>query len=294
MCGALSSRKNARILNNWKIEVENDFNFHVQRPFRPIEEWTMEYSLHQQLKELYGTEDAEFEVKLGRYRIDAVLDGLLIEVQQSSLSAIGDKIQKLCEDHKVLVVKPLVARKTIVKLDQKDGTVVSRRKSPKKGTGFTLFEELVYFTRAFPHPNLTLETPLIEMEEIRYPGNGRRRRRRKNSFQIQDMNLLKIVDTLSYQKADDLWQLIPSGMSKVFDTAVLAKHLDVSKWDAQRIAYCLRETGAVKTVGKNGNAILYERSSKRRKPSKTRKKVVVKKGDVERLAAKSVRRKKAS
>ena len=132
------------------------------------------------------------------------------------------------------------------------------------------------------------------MEEIRYPGNGRRRRRRKNSFQIQDMNLLKIVDTLSYQKADDLWQLIPSGMSKVFDTAVLAKHLDVSKWDAQRIAYCLRETGAVKTVGKNGNAILYERSSKRRKPSKTRKKVVVKKGDVERLAAKSVRRKKAS
>ena len=42
-----------------------------------------------------------------------------------------------------------------------------------------LFEELVHFTRVFPHPRLTLEVVLVEIEEWRYPGHGRRRRWRR-------------------------------------------------------------------------------------------------------------------
>jgi len=53
---------------------------------------------------------------------------------------------------------------------------VSRRWSPKRGAAVDIFDDLVHFTRAFPHKRLTLEVPLVEVEELRYPGHGRRRR----------------------------------------------------------------------------------------------------------------------
>jgi len=64
----------------------------------------------------------------------------------------------------------------LVKLAEKGGEVLGRRLSPKRGQIVDLFDELVHFTRAFPHRRLTLEVPLVEVEERRYPGHGRRRR----------------------------------------------------------------------------------------------------------------------
>ena len=57
---------------------------------------------------------AQCEVRLAGYRIDAVVDGELIEVQHGSLAAIRDKVHRLLEEHRVRVVKPIVARKMLV------------------------------------------------------------------------------------------------------------------------------------------------------------------------------------
>jgi hypothetical protein len=43
-----------------------------------------------------------------------------------------------------------------------------------------------------------------------------------------------------------------------FDTAQLANALNVQRWVAQRITYCLRHMGAANQVDKRGNAWLYE------------------------------------
>ena len=51
----------------------------------------METTLHQQLKRRYAQDDDSTEVVLGKYRIDAIRDDELIEVQCASLSAIRDK-----------------------------------------------------------------------------------------------------------------------------------------------------------------------------------------------------------
>ncbi len=138
----------------------------------------METSLHRQLKDHYAESGAEQEVKLGPYRIDVVNSDVLVEIQHGSLASIRDKVARLLKQHRVLVVKPIVARKRIVRLQNAGGRVVSRRWSPKRGKPLDLFDELVYFTRVFPHANLTLEVPLVEVEERRFPGHGRRRWRR--------------------------------------------------------------------------------------------------------------------
>lgn len=225
----------------------------------------METTLHQQLKSLYAGEEGETEVKLGRYRIDAVKDGLLIEIQHGGLSAIRDKIRTLTKRYDVLVVKPIVARKRIVKHKSEGGPVVSSRWSPKRGGVLDLFHDLVHFTRAFPHKRLTLEAPLVEVEEHRYPGHGRRRRWRKNDFVVEDQHLVRVVQTHRFRTKADLLRLLPASLPTPFDTGDLAAGLEVDRWVAQRIAYALREMNALKQVGKRGNTLLYQCVGRRRR-----------------------------
>jgi hypothetical protein len=218
----------------------------------------METTLHRQLKERYTTPGARVEQKLGKYRIDVVQPGRLVEIQVASLSAIRHKIATLLKKHDVLVVKPIVVRKHLVKLRRAGGKQLERRLSPKRRTLLDIFDELVHFTRVFPHRRLTLEVPLIEIEEWRYPGHGRRRRWRDNDHQVEDQRLLNVVSVHEFRAAGDLCRLLPPALPRPFHTGHLAEGLGVERWIAQRMAYCLRETGAVQSVGKLRGAWLYE------------------------------------
>ena len=233
----------------------------------------METTLHRQLKEKFREPGSEIEVKLGRYRIDVVNGQRLMEIQRSGLSSIRDKIGKLLKDgYTVDVVKPLVSRKRLIKLNRKDGKEVDRRWSPLRGTILDLFDELIYFTRVFPHPNLTLITPLIQIEEIRYPGHGKRRRRRAGDFVVGDRMILEMEDAHTFRTVHDLHLLLPSDLPKVFDTQQLANGLGVPRHQAQRIAYVMRKTGAAIETGKQGNSILCRLATKTESRQALRKK----------------------
>lgn len=217
----------------------------------------METTLHRQLKEEFREPGSQVEVKLGRYRIDVVNGDRLVEIQRSGLAAIRDKINRLlAEGYQVDVVKPLVTRKRLIKLNRKNGREVDRRWSPKQANILNVFDELIYFTRVFPHPHLTLITPMIEIEEIRFPGSGRRRRRRKGDFVVKDRRILELGEAPFFRTVHDLHQLLPPNLPREFDTGELANGLDVPRHQAQRIAYVMRKTGAAIEVGKRGNAIV--------------------------------------
>lgn len=218
----------------------------------------METSLHRSLKQIYAGKRAATEVRLGGYRIDAVVGKRLIEVQHGSLSSISRKVLALVQSHRVLVVKPIVMRKFLIKQPYCGAGAGERRLSPKQGSLLDLFEELVYFTRVFPHQKLALETPLVEIEEWRYPGHGRRRRWRKNDFMVEDQKLIAIQGCMTFKTAADLWTLLGDVRPNQFDTQQLAESLGVRRHVAQRIAYCLDRMGAAKQIGKRGNARLYE------------------------------------
>ena len=217
----------------------------------------METSLHRQLKAHYAQQDGDVEVTLGDYRIDVVRDERLIEIQHGSLAAIRDKIARLVKKHQVTVVKPIIQRKRLIRQDAKGGDVVSRRLSPKRGTTWDLFHELMYFTRVFPHPKLRLEVPMVEVEEWRFPGHGKRRRRRQNDHQVEDQKLLAVNETLHLRTRSDLRSLVPKELPDPFHTGDLAEAAQIPRWVAQRVAYCFRKTGTAKQVGKKGNAHLY-------------------------------------
>jgi len=217
----------------------------------------METSLHHELKLLYADSPEDVEVRLGSFRIDAMAGKELIEIQHGGLSTIRDKVQRLLKAHRVRVVKPIVFRKTLVKRKSRRGKVIERRLSPKRGRLIDLFDDLVHFTRVFPHPRLTLEVILVEVEEWRFPGHGRRRRWRQRDFQIEDQKLVRIESQHVFRRAKDLAKIVPANVPMPFDTRDLAQSLEIKRWEAQKLAYCLRHTGAADQVGKRGNALLY-------------------------------------
>ena len=116
---------------------------------------------------------------------------------------------------------------------------------------------MIYFTRVFPHRNLVLEVPLINIEEWSYPTpkTKKRRRRPPKKYTVEDQKLVDVVETLEFKNARDLLKLIPGKLPATFDTADLATALDQPRGVAQKVAYCLRHMKAITETGKKGNAI---------------------------------------
>ena len=63
--------------------------------------------------------------------------------------------------------------------------------------------------------------------------------------------------------ARDLWNLVPPECEgrEPFTTHALAQTLNRPLAFAQRVAYCLRLTGAAQVVGKQGNRLIYIRET---------------------------------
>jgi hypothetical protein len=215
----------------------------------------METTLHRQLKAVYCDDPDGREVVVDGYRIDAIVGGELIEVQQAGLAAIRDKVRDLLASHRVRVVKPLPARKVLIRRKRRGGRVQSTRVSPKHATQYDLFDELVHFVTVFPHPRLTVEVLLTEQEEHRV--NARKRRWRDKGYRVEDRQLVAITDRLSLRTLADLKGLLPADLPQPFSTADIAQQAGIPRWLAQKAAYCLRKTGAVRLDGKSGNTLLY-------------------------------------
>ena len=129
---------------------------------------------------------------------------------------------------------------------------------PEAGKLLDLFDELIHFTNVFPHPRLVLEVPLVEVEEWRYPGHGRRRWRRDGDFQVEDQTLVMVQSQIRLVSAGDLAGLVSCPLPVPFHTAHIASGMSIPRWSAQRIAYCLNRMGAWRQVGKSRNAWLYD------------------------------------
>ena len=215
----------------------------------------MESMLHRELKLFYGGTANDTEVQVDGFRIDAVVDGKLYEIQQASLGALRKKVQALLTRHSVVVVKPLASRKLLIRRSKNDGPVVSTRYSPTRETMFHLFVDLVYFVDVFPNRRLTLEVVLTEQEEHRV--TKVRRRRFGPDYRVVGRRLLKVVSTKSLRTLADLRALLPKTLESPFTTEDLAREAKVPRWIAQKMAYCLRKTGAVECSGKRGRSLLY-------------------------------------
>ena len=155
----------------------------------------------------------KFEVAVAGFRIDAVSRGRLIEIQHGSLAAIRDKLRVLLAHRRVLLVKPIVASK-VLSAPRRMGRCGPRAAVPNAAKLLDLFDELVHFTGVFPHRRLTLDVLLVDIEEWRYPGHGRRRRWREADHEVEDQKLVAVRTRHRFRTAADLAALVPARLAR--------------------------------------------------------------------------------
>lgn len=218
----------------------------------------METSLHRALKHRYGPEvGGSAEVSVRGFRIDAVDgSGNLIEIQSGPLGPLRPKLAKLLPDHRIRIIKPIGIRRRVVRRSRSDPRELSARLSPKRCELFDVFEDLVGVACIFPHPNLTIDVLAATIEEVRVP------RRRYPGYEVADRRLGTVQSSTALVVAADLWRLLPSewDWSQPFTTHDLAKRLGRPLSFTQRIAYCLRLTGATRQVAKRRNSLVYAKA----------------------------------
>jgi hypothetical protein len=215
-----------------------------------------EKSLHSALKTWYARPKDKIEVEVDGFHIDIIRQKLLIEIQTTNFSSLRRKLTTLIEKHPVRLVFPIAQEKWIVRMAKDEKTRLGRRKSPKKGNVFHLFDELVYIPGLITHPNFSLETLLIQEEEVRCDdGTGSWRR---NGLRIADHRLIDVLSQHTFRDTSDFLALIPTDLPEPFSTNDLAEGIDQPRRIAQQVAYCLRHMEAIDMVGKNGNSLLYE------------------------------------
>lgn len=220
-----------------------------------------EQPLHAALKTWLAEPGDRFEVPVAGFVIDIVRPDaggdVLIEIQTGNFAAIKHKLADLLVEHRVRLVYPIPREKWIVRLDDA-GAPVGRRKSPRRGSVYDVFRELVHLPHLLNHPHLALEVLLIQMDELRR-FDGKRGWRRKGWI-IHQRHLLDVVERHSFASAAAWGGLLPVDLPQPFSTADLAAVIQRPRRLAQQMAYTLREMGTITPVDKCGNAILYART----------------------------------
>ncbi|NNC76208.1 MAG: hypothetical protein HKN93_11955 [Acidimicrobiia bacterium] len=212
-----------------------------------------EGSLHAALKAHYARPGDAFEVPHEGFVIDIVRDAggpaeLFIEIQTGSFRAMGRKLDRLLEAHRIKLVYP-VALRTVL---ERDGR---RRASPKKGSVYSLFDELVSIPTLLDHPSLELDLVSVEVTKHQVPDP--RARRGRGGWRTVDRQLDAIVDVWCFTDMVDVWRLVTGELPDRFTTAHLAGAAGVDRGRAQQMAYCFNAANLIDQVGRTRDGKIY-------------------------------------
>ena len=213
-----------------------------------------EKTVHAVLKEYYG-ESGQIEVPLCGFVADIVRDGSVIEIQTRGFDRLRPKLEAMLPQMKVTVVHPIARVKWIFWIDEENGLVSKKRRSPKVGTPFEAFRELYRIKRHLSHPNFALKLVMLDLEEYRsLCDSGADRKRGARRF---DRIPLALGEEIDIEGPEDWAKLVPGGLPGLFTSRDFGRAARVSLSGAQTALNVLKYVGAVKPMGKTGNSILY-------------------------------------
>ncbi len=217
-----------------------------------------ERSLHAQIKKLYWKPGDRFEAKVEGKIVDLLKEnGEIIEVQTRGIGKIQAKALALSRSgRRVRIVYPIAVEREIRRLDPATDELVSTRRSPKRGTIYELFGELVHASGLVAAKNITIEVVLAKTAETRKnDGTGSWRRRGDRTV---DCELVEVLGSKAFRTPAQWLAFIPKKLSPPLSSASLASALDIPVVRARQILYCLARAGLIAEAGRQGRSKLYE------------------------------------
>ena len=219
-----------------------------------------ESSLHRDLKFRYAGQGGETEAEVGGFVADGInAEGEYIEIQTGSFGPLRKKALAL---QRLRVIHPVIIAKYIEVYNRR-GRLLYRRKSPRRGSAWDLFDVLVYAPDLPLIPRLVIELALVDAAEQRVrDGKGSWRRK---GVSIRDRQMLALHDRITLKKPSDYNRFVPFKKNEEFTSALLSQKAGINVDLARKTLYVLVRLGIVKKTGKRGNAFVYKRKGSRDK-----------------------------
>jgi len=215
-----------------------------------------EKSLHSVIKHYISPNEDTHEIKCGRFVADILVDGRIFEVQTRGFYHLQKKLEYFLPLYRVTVVYPIPEKKWVVKMNRHTGECSPNRRSPKKATVYSVFDELYQIRKLLLHPHFAVRLLSLEVTDYRITSGNAKDRGEK--FERMPSALLGDI-TLSTK--EDYLALLPATLPSPFFTSKDLKiHAKIPLATSQRMLLVLTEMDAVKRVGKTGNSYLYEKA----------------------------------
>ena len=220
-----------------------------------------EKSLHAVLKAYYEPFGALHEQKLGRYVADILNEEGVTEIQTQGLSKMRDKLRAFTAVTHVTVIHPVVRNKWLSWVDPETGETSPKRKSPKRGTLYDAFWELMFLRELLPDENLTICLVLLDMEETRYL-NGWSRDKKRGSSRMDRFPTALVSETVLNTR-EDWFVFVPEELPETFTRKEFAAAAGIRAECAGWCIAVLEAVGVLVHDGKRGREYLYRRQNAR-------------------------------
>ncbi len=222
-----------------------------------------EKSLHAAIKLYFEPHQDCQEIKIGDFVADIVGEDGIIEIQTRAFSKMKRKLSQFLAVSPVTVVHPIIVNKSVVCIDEKTGEITSKRKSPKHGDIYSIFDELWGIKEYLTNENLSVCLMMIDAEEIRLYGGevpkyGKKRQRSPKGYFKSDRLPTKLHDEIYIRSLYDYRIFIPKNLPEKFTVKDFSSAAGISYFSAGQAAHLLSDIGVLERVGKIGNAYLYE------------------------------------
>ena len=216
-----------------------------------------EKTLHAALKLTLEPREQFREVPVGRYVADICNEEGIIEIQTGGFFPLKDKLAAYLPEHTVRVVCPIPAVKYICWIDEESGSVTPPRKSPRKGTWFHIFRQMVYIKHLLPCERLILCPLLMRVTDYRLL-NGWSEDKKRGSVRYERIPH-EILDLRELCTPEDYAALLPAALPDPFTAKMLAAAAGLRTPEAQNSVRMLVHLGALERCGSEGRAYLYRR-----------------------------------
>jgi ribosomal protein S25 len=212
-----------------------------------------ESSLHRELKFQYAGQHGQTEAEVAGFVADGInAEGEYIEVQTGSFGPLKKKALAL---QRLRIIHPVIITKYIEVFNKK-GKLQYRRKSPRRGTPWDLFDVLVYAPDMPLIPGLVIELAMVDAAEQRVQdGKGSWRR---HGVSIRDRQIVAVREQITLEKPSDYTRFVPFKKNEKFTSAQLAKKAGISVDLARKTLYVLKRLKIVKNTEKQGNSLVYQ------------------------------------
>ncbi|MBN1754746.1 hypothetical protein JW877_00895 [bacterium] len=218
-----------------------------------------ESALHAALKEWYREPGDQIEVTIDNYVTDLQRGETLIEIQTSNFASIKSKLKVLLKDYKVILVYPVYKIKWVIMLDPRNEEEIRKRRSPRTGRIWDIFDELLRVHHLLLHHRLSIEVLLTEINEYRCQDNLGSWRRKGVS--IVGRELVSVFDKIILSNKEDYLKLLPDNLNKRFTNKMLAEAAGISIYQARKVSYTLKKISVIKECGKTGRELEFEISA---------------------------------